>query len=143
MALTIDPASKVISIPQADLNFVSGTLWELDSDAFRQLVMTDLASQEHIWMVDAYLHNGEVTVAGETFARTLEFINGYSISLEDTGSPYSVSIVGSNNNIFDIENGIMVPTPLVTVLSNNSAGLIVGSGGGGGGIGRHITNFIS
>jgi hypothetical protein len=143
MALTIDPASKVISIPQADLNFVSGTLWELDSDAFRQLVMTDLASQEHIWMEDAYLHNGEVTVAGETFARTLEFINGYVISLEDTGSPYSVSIVGSNNNIFDIENGIMDPTPLVTVLSNNSAGLIVGSGGGGGGIGRHITNFIS
>jgi hypothetical protein len=143
MALTIDPASKVISIPQADLNFVSGTLWELDSDAFRRLVMTDLASQEHIWMQDAYLHNGEVTVAGETFARTLEFINGYVISLEDTGSPYSVSIVGSNNNIFDIENGIMNPTPLVTVLSNNSAGLIVGSGGGGGGIGRHITNFIS
>jgi hypothetical protein len=143
MALSIDPASKVISIPQSDLNFVSGTLWELDSNAFRQLVMTDLASQEHIWMEDAYLHNGEVTVAGETFARTLEFINGYIISLEDTGSPYSVSIVNSNNNIFDIENGIMDPTALVTVLSNNSAGLIVGSGGGGGGLGRHLTNFIS
>jgi hypothetical protein len=125
MALVIDPATKVITVPQADLSFVSGTLWVLDSDAFRQNVMDDLSAQEHIWMEDAFIHNGEVTVAGTTFARTLEFINGYSISLEDTGSAYTVQIEGSNNNIFDIENGIMNPTPLVTVISTNSAGLIL------------------
>ena len=32
---------------------------------------------------------------------------------------------GSNNNIFDVENGILVPTSLVTVISGNSAGLIL------------------
>jgi hypothetical protein len=84
-----------------------------------------------MWMPDAFNHNTEVTVAGVTFARTLEFINGYSIQFENTGSAYTVRIEGSNNNIFDVENGILVPTSLVTVISTNSAGLqtvVSGSG---------------
>ena len=71
----------------------------------------------------AFIHNTEVTVAGVTYARTLEMINGYSITLEDTGSAYTANFVGSNSNFFDIENSILNPTPLVTVQSNNSAGL--------------------
>lgn len=124
MALSLDPATKVISVPQADLTFVSGTLYTLDSDQFRKDVMGLLASENYIWMVDAFIHNTEVTVAGTTFARTIEFINGYSITFENTGSAYSIRIEGSNNNIFDIENGILNPTPLVTIISTNSAGLI-------------------
>jgi hypothetical protein len=38
--------------------------------------------------------------------------------------------VGSNNNIFDVENGILIPTPLVTIISTNSAGLITVATGG-------------
>jgi hypothetical protein len=86
--------------------------------------MTLLASEDYIWMDDAYSHNGEVTVAGTTFARTLEFINGYSIQFENTGSQYSVRLTGSNNNLFDVANGILTPTSLVTVISTNSAGLV-------------------
>lgn len=127
MTISIDPATKVISVPQADLTFVSGTLYSLDSNAFRKAVMADLSAEDHIWMDDAFVHNTEVTVAGTTFARTLEFINGYSITFEDTGSAYTVRIEGSNNNIFDVENGILNPTSLVTVVSTNSAGLIAGS----------------
>lgn len=124
MALSLDPATRLISVPQADLTFVSGTLYELDTNQFRKDVMALLASQSYIWMPDAFQHNGEVTVAGTTFARTLEFINSYSVQFENTGSAYSVRLIGSNNNIFDIDNGILTPTPLVTVISTNSAGLI-------------------
>ena len=127
MALTLDPATKVITIPQADLTFVSGALYELDTDQFRKDVMTLLASEDYIWMDDAYSHNGEVTVAGTTFARTLEFINGYSITFENL--VYSVRLVGSNNNIFDVENGILNPSGNVTVIAQNSAGLVVIAGG--------------
>lgn len=127
MAISIDPATKLISVPQADLTFVSGTLYTLDSNQFRKDVMALLASEPYIWMPDAFSHNTEVTVAGTTYARTLEFINGYSIQFENTGSSYTVRIEGSNNNIFDAENGILVPTPLVTVISTNSAGLIANS----------------
>ena len=124
MALSLDPATKVISVPQADLTFVSGALYTLDSDQFRKNVMDLLASESYIWMPDAYSHNTEVTVAGITYARTLEFINGYSVTFEDTGAAYTVRIEGSNNNIFDVENGILNPTNRVTVISTNSAGLI-------------------
>ena len=124
MALTLDPATKIISVPQADLAFVSGTLYTLDSNAFRKNVMALLDDEDYIWMEDAFIHATEVTVAGITYARTLEFINGYSITFEDTAAAYTIRIEGSNNNIFDIENGIMNPTDKVTVISTNSAGLI-------------------
>lgn len=126
MALTLDPATKLISVPQADLTFVSGALYTLDSDQFRKDVNDLLSSEPYIWMEDAYTHNTEVTVAGTTYARTIEFINSYSVKFEDTGSAYTVRIEGSNNNIFDVENGILVPTDKVTVISTNSAGLING-----------------
>jgi len=124
MALSLDPATKLITIPQADLTFVSGTLYELDTDQFRKNVMDLLASESYIWMPDAYQHNSEVAVAGTTFARTLEFINGFSIQFEDTASQYSVRLIGSNNNLFDVENGVLTPTDKVTVIPTNSAGLI-------------------
>ena len=121
MALTLDPATKVISVPQADLALVTGTLYELDTDAFRKNVMALLDDEAYIWMPDAFIHNTSVTVAGVTFARTIEFINGYSVAFENLA--YSVRLAGSNNNIFDVENGILVQN-LVQVISQNSAGLV-------------------
>ena len=130
MALTIDPATKVISVPQSDLAFVSGTKWTFDTNVQRKAIMALLASEAYIWMDDAFVHNTEVTVAGVTYARTLEMVNSYSLTLENTGSAYSADFQGSNNNFFDIENGILNPTPLVTVQSNNSAGLQTVATGG-------------
>ena len=108
MAISIDPATKVISVPQADLTFVSGSLYELDTNQLRLDINTILSSEDYIWADTAYLHNTEVTVAGTTFARTIEIINGYSITFEDL--TYSVRLAGSNNNYFDVENGILNPS---------------------------------
>jgi len=131
MALSLDPASRLITVPQADLTFVSGTLYELDTNQFRKDVFDLLSGENYIWMPDAFTHNTEVTVAGTTFARTLEFINSYSVQFEDTGAEYSVRLVGSNNNIFDVDNGILIPTGKVTVIPTNSAGLQTVSSGSG------------
>lgn len=131
MALTLNPATRLISIPQADLTFISGTLYTLDSNQFRKDVWDLLSSEAYIWLPPAFTHNTEVTVAGITYARTLEFINGFQIQFEDTGSAYTVRIEGSNNNIFDVENGILVPTSLVTVIPTNSAGLQTVTSGSG------------
>jgi hypothetical protein len=128
MALALDPATKVISVPQADLSLVSGTLWALDTDQFRKDVMTLLASEAYIWMPNPYNHNPEVTIFGTTYARTLEFINGFSITFEDTGSAYSIRLDGSNNNIADIDNNILNPTSLTVVIPTNAAGLITSAG---------------
>lgn len=122
MAISIDWATKVISVPQADLTHISGTLYELDTDAFR-LELKDLEDDEvGMPFLDTHRHNTAVTVAGTTFARTVEIINGYSITFED--GQYTVKLVGSNNNIFDVENGILNQNQ-VQIIAGNSAGLIV------------------
>lgn len=121
MALSLDPATKVITIPQADLTLVSGTLYELDTNQFRLDVGLLLATESYIWLPYAFSHNTEVTVAGTTFARIIEFINGFSIEFED--GQYTVRLAGSNNNIFDVENGILQQNQ-VQIIAQNSAGLV-------------------
>lgn len=117
MAVTIDWATRVISIPQADLTHLGGTSYQLDTDWFR-LQLKDLEDSEAgIPMPDTHRHNTQVLLGGISYARIIEIINGYTITFEN-GS-YTVSLVGSNNNILDVTN-----LNSVQVASNNSAGLI-------------------
>ena len=125
MAITIDWGNtNVINVPQADLTFISGTLYELDTNAFR-LALKDLEDDEAgMPWPRTHIHNTAVTVAGTTFARTIEILAPYSVTFEDTGSAYTVRFIGSNNNIWDAENGILNVTSQVSYVPTNSAGLI-------------------
>lgn len=128
MAITIDSGTGIINVPQADLTLVSGTLYELDTDWFRLQVKALEASENGMPFEDAHRHTTQVAVAGVTYARVVEILSPFSVQFED-GS-YSVRLAGSNNNIFDVENGILVQN-LVQVIANNSAGLIVVASGSG------------
>ena len=125
MAITVNEVTKVIDILQADLTFISGTLYEFDTEQFH----LDLREWEHStagsWRSITHNHNPEVPIAGVTLARVISIVNGYSITFEDTGSAYTVRLINSNNDIFDIDNGILNPTALLTVVPTNSAGLIL------------------
>lgn len=126
MAITVNYSTKVIYVPQSDLTFISGTLYELDTNQFKQ-DLADLQDDEAgMPFPDMFIHNTEVTVAGTTFARTIEITNGYSVEFED--GQYSVRLAGSNNNIFDVENGILVQNQ-VQLIAQNSGGLITSPGG--------------
>ena len=132
MALSIDAGTRTITVPKADLTFVSGTLYTLDTEAFRLEMNELIASVNYIWLPDYATRNAPVTVSGTTFAQTLELINSFSVEFDDTSGTdqYSVQLEGSNNNIFDIQSGILVQN-LIQVIPTNSAGLIqvqVGSG---------------
>lgn len=122
MAITVNWITQVISVPQSDLTLVSGTLYELDVDWFRLQMKAIEADEDGMVFLDTHRHNTEVTVAGTTFARTVEMINGYSVQFTPD-SQYSVRLVGANNNIFDVENSILVQNQ-VQVIPSNSAGLI-------------------
>ncbi len=126
MALTIDYLTKIISVPQADLTLITGTLYELDTNQFKQDLADLQDDEEGIWADTIFTHNTEITVAGTTFARTIEIINGYSVEFTPD-SQYSVRLAGSNNNIFDVENGILVQNQ-VQVIAQNSAGLVAVGG---------------
>lgn len=124
MTISIDEATQVITVEQADLTLITGTLYELDTNAYRLAVGALLDDERYIWMDPAFNHNSEVTVAGTTFARIIEQVNGYSLTFENL--TYSVRLAGSNNNLFDVENGILNQNS-VQVISTNSAGLIASS----------------
>jgi hypothetical protein len=121
VAISVDPATKVISIPKADLTLISGNLYELDVAAFKVELGSLLDNEGYIWMEDAFEHNTEFEVAGTTFARTVQLINGYSVTFEDGN--YAVRLAGANNNLFDMENDILNMNN-VQVIAQNSAGLV-------------------
>ena len=122
MPISVNWANKVINIPQSYLTHITGTLYELDTNQFRLDLKALEDDVEGMPYVDTHRHNTEVTVAGVTYARVIEIINGYSITFED--GQYTVRLSGSNNNFFDVENGILNQNQ-VQVISTNSAGLIV------------------
>jgi len=121
MALSFNPLTRTIFVPQADLTFITGSLYELDTNAFRLLLKDWEDSADGMVFPDTHRHNTQVTVAGTTYARTLEIINHWKVEFEN--GLYTVRLVGSNNNIFDVENGILVRNN-VSVIPTNSAGLI-------------------
>lgn len=120
MAITIDRLTQIIHIPQADLTWVSGTIYELDTNWFRLQLKAIEASEEGMPWPDTHTHNTEYTVAGVTYARAFQIVAPYSVEFED--GQYTVKLTGSNNNIFDVDAGILVQNQ-VQVIPSNSAGL--------------------
>lgn len=130
MAFTFDYLNKVISVPQADLTFVSGTFYTMDTNWFKNQLLAEMGSESGIWADTMYRHNTEVgPIVGTTYARTIEIINGWSVQFTPD-TQWSVQLEGSNNNIWDIQGGVLVQNQ-VQVIPTNSAGLIVGTGGSG------------
>lgn len=127
MAVSINWATKVITVLQSDLSALGGSGYALDIDWFR-LQLKDLEdSDEGIIFPQTHNHVAPITVGGVTLARIVEIINGYTVSFEDTGTPYYVRLDGANSNIADVANLITN----VSIRSNNSAGLVQISGSGG------------
>lgn len=124
--ISVNWVSKVISIPQADLTFVSGSLYELDVNTFR-LALKNLEDDEAGMPYPiTHNHNAPVTVGGVTLARVVEIRSPYTVTFEDVGTPYSVRAVGANHNLGDVKN-----VNQVSLIVGNSGGLIqIASGSG-------------
>lgn len=142
--LDVNWLTRVITVPQSYLTFVTGTLYSMDTDAFHFDMRELEASETGIVFVDSHAYTGAITVAGVTFAPFITLINNYTItfqspnalgspyhSVDGVGSPtilYAVRLDGSNNNIFD--EGILNRNE-VSVIPTNSAGLQIVSVGSG------------
>lgn len=125
--ISINWPTGVITIPQADLTHLSGANYELDADAFR-IALKDLEDDEiGITYPSTHIHNTAVSLSGVTYARVIQIINGYTITFEDTGTPYTVSITGANTNFADVKN-----VNQVSLIIGNSAGLIMVDSSGAG-----------
>lgn len=119
MAISVNWITKVVIIPQADLTPLSAGRYELDVNSFR-LALKDIEdSEEGIAFPDIHKHTTELVLSGVTYSRFVEIINGYTIELQDTGTPYVVTCVGANHNIADVK-----VLNNVSLIVGNSAGLI-------------------
>ncbi len=127
MALNIDYATFTFSMNRSDFTLISGTLYDADTYFMWKQIKAWEASEDGIVFPDAQKHGTEVTVAGTTFARTIELLAPYNGTfLPD--EQWTARLSKSNNNFFDVENGILNQNQ-VQVISTNSAGLIVGADG--------------
>jgi hypothetical protein len=126
MSCSVDWNTHIITIPKTYLTLVSGTLYELNTNQLRLDLKALEVTVPGIVHPITHRHNTEVTIAGTTYARTIEILPPYSFEFED--GQYSVRLVGSNNNLFDVENGVLVQNQ-VQIIVTNSAGLITTSGG--------------
>lgn len=124
MALSIDPLTHVITIPQADLTPLGGSNYQLNVNTFRLALKDWEDNTEGIVQPKTHIHNTEVTLGGLTFARVVEILAPYTITFQN--GQYSVNLVGANNNIADRLN-----LNYVSVRSTNSAGLITVTSGSG------------
>lgn len=116
---SVNWATKVITIPKADTEFVSSTpdvrqlnvltLWEN-----LRSIEDDVDGISYVAIVK---NTTPITVAGITLGRVVEIINGYTITFED--GQYAVNIYGGNSNIADVTNKNQV-----SVNTANSAGIV-------------------
>lgn len=119
MAITIDWATQIISVPKADTQLVAigpPEIRQLDIDVFRLTLKKLEGEEEGMPFILTHVHNPPVTVGGVTLARVVEIVNGYTVTFED--GQYAVNLVGANSNIADVAN-----VNQVSIRSANSAGL--------------------
>lgn len=122
MAVTVTWSTKIVNINQVDMVLVDSSplTYQLDLEALRN-TLHDLMDDEDGMAFDTiFTHNEGVTVSGAVLARVIQFINGYTVSFEETGTPYRVNAVGANSNIGEVQNLLSGEVSLST---SNSAGL--------------------
>jgi len=123
VAISVHWGTKVITVEQSDLTLVSGDLYELDANAFRLALKALEDDADGIAHDDTHRHTTEVVLGGITYARFVEIINDYTLEIEDGN--YRVRVAGANTNLADVYTNT---SSSPTMLTNNSAGLIVVNG---------------
>lgn len=137
MAVTINWATGVISVPKSFMTLISASpydVYELDINLFR-LALKDLEDDENgMHWPRTHNHNTTVALSGVTLARVVEILSPYTITFEN--GAYAVNLVGANSNIADKVN-----LNNVSVRVFNSAGLIETAGGSSTGL--TLAQFIA
>jgi hypothetical protein len=129
VAVSINWATRVITIPQSFHVALGGMKYRLDVNALRNALKDIEDDESGMAYPDTHRHAAESTLSGVTYARQFEVINGYTLAFQNTGTPYVVTCEGANHNIADVTNF----DGGVSLIIGNSAGLIAVNAGGGSG----------
>ena len=117
MAYIVDWDTKVITIPQADLVFISTGIYKLDLELCHQeLRRLEWEFDEGLSRLQILDYISPLEAGGVIYARFVLLTNGYTVTFED--GQYAVNLVGANTNIHDYTN-----VNQVSIRPTNSAGL--------------------
>lgn len=120
MSYAVDWVARRITIPQADLTFVSAGRYRLDTDTFRKEVRRlEWVFSEGAWAAQILEYTAATLLSGTLFAPVLEVINSYEIEFEEFASSYLVEIDGANTNVADV-----IVLNNVSISTKNSGGLV-------------------
>ena len=124
MAYSVNWTTGEISIPVSDLTLISGTEYRLPmSDFLTGIRNVEWGFNEGLSYDQILEHTDPKTLSGVNYA-AFDVINSpYTITLDPSAT--KVTLEGSNNNLIDVLN-----INGVSVISSNSAGLVVTAGGG-------------
>ena len=121
MAISIDWPNAVITINQTDpeVSLVSGTTYELDTNAFRLAIKALEDDPEGMPWPKVTRHNTVVTIDGIQYVRSWEILPPYTVvCLPDTG--WRLRMDGQSNNNIHSEGTLTLNS--VQVIPQNSAG---------------------
>ena len=119
--IDIDWVTGVIFVPKFFSTLIQSTpieVRELDLDLFRLKLRNLEDDIEGRPWPKTHTHNTQVILSGITYARVIEILEPYTITLEN--GAYAVNVVGANSNFADRVN-----INNVSVRTANSAGLQV------------------
>lgn len=120
--IQIDWPTQTITVDRSDIDILTplgGGVYRFDTDAFRLELKDREDDADGIVWPRTHRHNSTVTISGIQYVRTIEILNGYTITFTPNES-WRVSMDGaSNNNFHDV--GILNMN-MVQVIPQNSAG---------------------
>lgn len=136
--ISINWSTKVIYIPQSYLTLVSGIKYGLNIETFRNDLKNIEDSEEGMAFPNTHTRNAPTTLSGTVYAQTFEILSPYTVTFENTGTPYVVIPSGANHNLGDVTNydGGM------SLVIGNSAGLQVYTSTGGVGTVDEVANAV-
>lgn len=139
MAISVDYSTTPfrVSVPQADLTPVTGTLYELDTKWFWDQLKAWEASETGIVFQDMQSYNAAYSVFGTTYFPKIEVLNSTNSSntheyevFFTPDTQWSVRLSGSNNNIADLQNAILANSSVQVIPNNSAGGQIITAGSG-------------
>jgi hypothetical protein len=124
MSYSVNWTTKVVTIPLADLTFVSGSNYTLDaSDVWIELRRLEAAPGDGLWADQIAEFINTQVLSGLSYSAILKMINGYTWDTDTTNK--TISLLGINSNLLDV----FIPGNGISVLANNSGGKITVAGG--------------
>jgi len=124
MSYSVNWATKVITVPLADLTLISGSNYSLNTgDFWIEMRRLEASPSDGLWAEQTTEYVNTQLLSGITYSAIVKLINGYTWDTDTTDK--NIFLVGFNSNLLDV----FIPGDGISVLANNSGGKIDAGGG--------------